>query len=133
MGIALWVVQGLLAAASLTAGATKLSQPKEKLAKNMAWVEDFSQNLPGAEGGDFFLVRGSYANHMLRPPEVRPPEGWRIEASRNTSAGPKGTTVFPRRPQPSLEQSRQDHERYARSGRRPDLAAPVRRPPDRTP
>jgi uncharacterized membrane protein YphA (DoxX/SURF4 family) len=24
-------------------GATKLSQPKEKLAKNMAWVEDFSQ------------------------------------------------------------------------------------------
>jgi uncharacterized membrane protein YphA (DoxX/SURF4 family) len=42
MGIALWVVQGLLAAAFLVSGATKLSQPKEKLAKNMAWVEDFS-------------------------------------------------------------------------------------------
>jgi uncharacterized membrane protein len=43
MGIALWVVQGLLAVAFLVAGAMKLSQPKEKLAKNMAWVEDFSQ------------------------------------------------------------------------------------------
>jgi hypothetical protein len=43
MGIALWAVQGLLAVAFLGAGATKLSQPKKKLAKNMAWVEDFSQ------------------------------------------------------------------------------------------
>ncbi len=43
MGIALWVAQVLLAVAFLGAGATKLSQPKEKLAKNMAWVEDFSQ------------------------------------------------------------------------------------------
>jgi uncharacterized membrane protein YphA (DoxX/SURF4 family) len=43
MSIALWVVQGLLAVAFLGAGAMKLSQPKEKLAKNMAWVEDFSQ------------------------------------------------------------------------------------------
>jgi len=43
MGIALWVTQGLLAVAFLTAGAPKLAQPKEKLAKNMAWVEDFSQ------------------------------------------------------------------------------------------
>jgi uncharacterized membrane protein len=43
MGIALWVAQGLLAVAFLVAGATKLAQPKEKLAKNMAWVEDFSQ------------------------------------------------------------------------------------------
>jgi uncharacterized membrane protein YphA (DoxX/SURF4 family) len=43
VGIALWVAQGLLAAAFLVAGATKLSQPKEKLLKNMAWVEDFSQ------------------------------------------------------------------------------------------
>jgi hypothetical protein len=33
----------LLAVAFLGAGATKLSQPKDKLAKNMAWVEDFSQ------------------------------------------------------------------------------------------
>jgi uncharacterized membrane protein len=44
MSIALWVAQGLLAVAFLAAGATKLAQPKEKLAKNMAWVEDFSQS-----------------------------------------------------------------------------------------
>ena len=43
MGIALWVVQVLLAAAFVVSGATKLSQPKEKLAQNMGWVEDFSQ------------------------------------------------------------------------------------------
>ena len=43
MGIALWVAQVLLAVAFLGAGAARLSQPKEKLAKNMAWVEDFSQ------------------------------------------------------------------------------------------
>jgi uncharacterized membrane protein YphA (DoxX/SURF4 family) len=43
MSIALWTVQGLLAAAFLVSGATKLSQPKEKLVQNMAWVEDFSQ------------------------------------------------------------------------------------------
>jgi uncharacterized membrane protein YphA (DoxX/SURF4 family) len=43
VGVALWVVQLLLAAAFLAAGGMKLSQPKEKLAANMAWVEDFSQ------------------------------------------------------------------------------------------
>src|SRR5215212_9236035 len=43
MGIALWVVQVLLAAAFVVSGATKLSQPRETLVKNMAWVEDFSQ------------------------------------------------------------------------------------------
>jgi uncharacterized membrane protein YphA (DoxX/SURF4 family) len=43
MGIALWVVQVLLAAVFLVSGAKKLSQPKEKLLKNWAWVEDFSQ------------------------------------------------------------------------------------------
>ena len=36
MGIALWVAQVLLAVAFLGAGATKLSQPKKKLVKNMA-------------------------------------------------------------------------------------------------
>jgi uncharacterized membrane protein YphA (DoxX/SURF4 family) len=44
MNIALWIVQGLLAAAFLGAGGMKLTQPKEKLATNMAWVEDFSQS-----------------------------------------------------------------------------------------
>jgi len=43
MSTALWVVQVLLAAAFLVSGATKLSQPKEKLVKNWAWVEEFSQ------------------------------------------------------------------------------------------
>jgi uncharacterized membrane protein YphA (DoxX/SURF4 family) len=44
MGIAaLWVVQVLLAGAFVVSGATKLSQPKEKLLKNWAWVEDSSQ------------------------------------------------------------------------------------------
>ena len=43
MGIALWLVQALLAAAFLVSGATKLSRPKEKLLENLAWVEDFSQ------------------------------------------------------------------------------------------
>src|SRR5215213_891842 len=43
MGIALWLVQVLLAAAFVVSGATKLSQPNEKLLKNWAWVEDFSQ------------------------------------------------------------------------------------------
>ncbi|MBP2325856.1 hypothetical protein JOF56_006241 [Kibdelosporangium banguiense] len=48
MNVLLWIVQGLLAAAYLAGGATKVSQPREKLAKNMAWVEDFS---PGAVKG----------------------------------------------------------------------------------
>ena len=43
MGIALWAVQVLLATAFLVSGGAKLSQPKEKLVKNLAWVEDFSQ------------------------------------------------------------------------------------------
>jgi uncharacterized membrane protein YphA (DoxX/SURF4 family) len=43
MSIALWVIQVLVVVAFLVSGATKLSQPKEKLVKNMAWVEDFSQ------------------------------------------------------------------------------------------
>ena len=43
MGIALWVVQVLLAGAFVVSGATKLSQPKERLLKNWAWVEDFLQ------------------------------------------------------------------------------------------
>ena len=33
----------LLAAVFLVSGATKLSQPREKLLKKWAWVEDFSQ------------------------------------------------------------------------------------------
>jgi len=42
MDIALWTVQILLALAFLGAGIMKSTQPKEKFAANMAWVEDFS-------------------------------------------------------------------------------------------
>ncbi|MBK8900928.1 MAG: DoxX family protein [Anaerolineaceae bacterium] len=51
MNIALWIVQGILAAAFLMAGGMKLTQPKEKLAGNMGWVEDFSQNTVRLIGG----------------------------------------------------------------------------------
>ncbi|KAA3662077.1 MAG: DoxX family protein [Chloroflexi bacterium] len=44
MNIALWIVQGLLAVVFLMAGFMKVSQPREKLAENMAFVEDFSDN-----------------------------------------------------------------------------------------
>jgi hypothetical protein len=50
MGIALWVVQVLVAGAFVVSGATKLSQPKEKLLKKWAWVEDFSQPTVGIIG-----------------------------------------------------------------------------------
>jgi uncharacterized membrane protein len=45
MNVLLWIVQGLLAAAYLAAGVLKATQPREKLAKNMGWVDDYS---PGA-------------------------------------------------------------------------------------
>lgn len=50
MNIALWIVQGLLAAAFLMAGFMKATQPKEKLAENMAWVNDFSASQVRAIG-----------------------------------------------------------------------------------
>jgi len=42
MNIALWVAQGILALVFLMAGASKLTQPKEKLAERMGYVDDFS-------------------------------------------------------------------------------------------
>ena len=42
MNIALWIVAGILALAFLAAGLMKVSQPKEKLAASMGWVDDFS-------------------------------------------------------------------------------------------
>lgn len=44
MTIVLWVLQALLAALFGAAGVMKSVQPKEKLAKNLPWVEDFSAN-----------------------------------------------------------------------------------------
>lgn len=42
MNVFLWIVQILLAAAFLMAGLLKSTQPKEKLAPKMPWVNDFS-------------------------------------------------------------------------------------------
>jgi uncharacterized membrane protein YphA (DoxX/SURF4 family) len=42
MNVVLWIVAGALALAFLAAGLTKLSQPREKLAATMGWVQDFS-------------------------------------------------------------------------------------------
>lgn len=42
VNIALWIAAGVLAAVFVSAGTLKLTQPKEKLAANLAWVEDFS-------------------------------------------------------------------------------------------
>ena len=50
MDILLWVLRILLALAFLAAGATKLTQPKEKLRERMGWVDDFSANLVKAIG-----------------------------------------------------------------------------------
>jgi uncharacterized membrane protein YphA (DoxX/SURF4 family) len=44
MNIALWIVQALLALAFGMAGFMKSTQPKEKLAAQMAWVNDFTVN-----------------------------------------------------------------------------------------
>ncbi len=42
MDIALWIVQGLLAAFMLMAGVAKLTKPREELLDRMAFVEDFT-------------------------------------------------------------------------------------------
>ena len=42
--VVLWIISGLLAVAFLMAGVMKVMQPKAKLAENMTWVEDFSDN-----------------------------------------------------------------------------------------
>lgn len=42
MNVALWIGAGVLALAFLAAGLMKATQPNEKLAPNMPWVEDYS-------------------------------------------------------------------------------------------
>ena len=42
MDTTLWILQWTLAALFLMAGMVKLIQPKEKMAKKMGWVNDFS-------------------------------------------------------------------------------------------
>jgi len=46
--------------------------------------------LAGAEGGDFFLMRGSYTNHMRRTPD-----GWRIEKLIQHISWPEGNLDLP--------------------------------------
>ena len=45
MNLVLWIVQGVLALAFLVAGMMRLVMPRDKLAAQQAWVNDFS---PGA-------------------------------------------------------------------------------------
>lgn len=42
MNIAIWVIQALAAVVFLLTGGMKVSQPLDKLAKNMSWVNEFS-------------------------------------------------------------------------------------------
>jgi uncharacterized membrane protein len=42
VNVVLWIVQAVLAVAFVLAGVMKATQPKEKLASNLPWVEDFS-------------------------------------------------------------------------------------------
>lgn len=42
MNIALWILQGIAGAMYIMAGLMKSSQPKEKLALKMSWVNDYS-------------------------------------------------------------------------------------------
>jgi uncharacterized membrane protein YphA (DoxX/SURF4 family) len=51
MNIVFWIITGLTALAFLAAGAMKLTQPKEKMATQMKWVEDFDQNTIRSIGG----------------------------------------------------------------------------------
>ena len=53
MNTFLWVLQGLLAAVMLMAGAMKLMKGKEKLAEDprMGWVEDYSDGMVRTIGG----------------------------------------------------------------------------------
>jgi uncharacterized membrane protein YphA (DoxX/SURF4 family) len=57
MNVAIWVLQILLALTFLAAGLTKLSQPRQKLATSMGWVEDFSD--PGVRAIGALEVLGA--------------------------------------------------------------------------
>jgi len=51
MNTALWIVQGLLAAAFLMAGIMKIAKSKPELAEKMGWVDDFSEGVIKTIGG----------------------------------------------------------------------------------
>ena len=51
MNTALWIVQGLLAAAFLMAGIMKIAKSNPELAEKMGWVDDFSEGVIKTIGG----------------------------------------------------------------------------------
>jgi uncharacterized membrane protein YphA (DoxX/SURF4 family) len=51
VNIFLWILQILLALVFLATGLGKLTQPKDKLVKQMGWVNDFSANTVKLVGG----------------------------------------------------------------------------------
>jgi uncharacterized membrane protein YphA (DoxX/SURF4 family) len=51
MNVFLWILQIVLAVAFVASGTGKLTQSKEKLAGNMAWVDDFSGSMIKTIGG----------------------------------------------------------------------------------
>ena len=51
MDTALWIIQIFLALSFATTGLLKLTQPRERLAPKLAWVEDFSDAQVKAIGG----------------------------------------------------------------------------------
>jgi uncharacterized membrane protein YphA (DoxX/SURF4 family) len=50
VNIVLWIAAGLLALAMLGAGVTKAAQSKDKLRKNMGWVDDYPDSMVKAIG-----------------------------------------------------------------------------------
>jgi DoxX-like protein len=42
MNTALWIAQGVLAAAFAMSGTLKLAKPREQLKEQLGWVEDYS-------------------------------------------------------------------------------------------
>ncbi|MEV7968806.1 DoxX family protein [Sphaerisporangium sp. NPDC088356] len=56
MNVFLWILQVLLALAFGMAGVLKTTQPKEKLAANMGWVEDYSAGMVKFIGAVEFLA-----------------------------------------------------------------------------
>jgi hypothetical protein len=51
VNVFLWILQGVMTAAMLAAGAAKLGQPRKKLAAQMPWVESFSDAQVKTIGG----------------------------------------------------------------------------------
>lgn len=67
MNVFLWVLQGILAAAFLMAGAMKVTQPRDKLQQQQDWVSDFSDGAVRVIGSLEILA----AIALIVPPLVR--------------------------------------------------------------